>query len=216
MTTAIRAIPTHYNGWHFRSRTEARWAVFMDTLGVEYVYEPEAFELATIEETRAGPASTETVRYLPDFWLPGLDSYLEIKPTYAEAEEALIFKVSRLALATGKRCYVQWGVPTIHDPSDGTSFDDVPEWMPSGAMRYPGPYGAYLWCEALCGCIGIERGGVTGGIECVHAEENEERWLQRCKGLVDMVPMIRGIVRRDHTDALREAVRRARAERFGH
>jgi hypothetical protein len=52
----IKAIETHYAGCRFRSRLEARWAVFFDTLGIAWEYEPEGFELP------AGP-------YLPDFLL---------------------------------------------------------------------------------------------------------------------------------------------------
>lgn len=55
METAIKPIETIYNGYRFRSRLEARWAVFLDCLGVKYEYEPEGFEL---------PDGT---RYLPDF-----------------------------------------------------------------------------------------------------------------------------------------------------
>ena len=53
--SSIRPIETIYNGYRFRSRLEARWAVFFDALGVEYEYEPEGFELPN-----GG-------RYLPDF-----------------------------------------------------------------------------------------------------------------------------------------------------
>lgn len=52
---AIKAIETEYNGYKFRSRLEARWAVFFDALGVKYEYEPEGFELPSGK------------RYLPDF-----------------------------------------------------------------------------------------------------------------------------------------------------
>lgn len=45
METAIKPIETIYNGYRFRSRLEARWAVFLDSLGVKYEYEPEGFEL---------------------------------------------------------------------------------------------------------------------------------------------------------------------------
>ena len=41
----IKAIETVYKGYKFRSRLEARWAVFFDALGVEWEYEPEGFEL---------------------------------------------------------------------------------------------------------------------------------------------------------------------------
>lgn len=51
----IKPIPTYYNGYHFRSRLEARWAVFFDALGVGWEYEPEGFRLPS------GKA------YLPDF-----------------------------------------------------------------------------------------------------------------------------------------------------
>lgn len=51
------AIETRYNGYKFRSRLEARWAVFFDTLGLSWRYEPQGFEI--------GPNQ----RYLPDFYL---------------------------------------------------------------------------------------------------------------------------------------------------
>ena len=51
----IKAIETYYNGYRFRSRLEARWAVFLDALSIEYEYEPEGFELPSGK------------RYLPDF-----------------------------------------------------------------------------------------------------------------------------------------------------
>lgn len=62
----IKAIDTRYAGFEFRSRTEARWAVFFDALGVDWEYEKEGFEL---------PSG----RYLPDFWLPRLNGWIEVK-----------------------------------------------------------------------------------------------------------------------------------------
>jgi hypothetical protein len=63
----IKAIPTRYAGCHFRSRLEARWAVFFDSLGIAWEYEPQGFELVRGE------------RYLPDFWLPLIEVWLEVK-----------------------------------------------------------------------------------------------------------------------------------------
>lgn len=63
----IKPIETEYNGYRFRSRLEARWAVFFDAIHMEYVYEPEGFELSKGE------------RYLPDFYLPSIDYYVEVK-----------------------------------------------------------------------------------------------------------------------------------------
>ena len=64
----IKPIETRYKGHRFRSRLEARWAVFFDSIGIEWEYEPEGFEL---------PDGT---RYLPDFYLPRTRTYAEVKP----------------------------------------------------------------------------------------------------------------------------------------
>lgn len=71
----IKAIETIYKGFRFRSRLEARWAVFFDALGVQWDYEKEGFELG------------EAGRYLPDFWLPEQRFWIEIKAMYPPADE---------------------------------------------------------------------------------------------------------------------------------
>lgn len=63
----LQAIETIYQGYRFRSRLEARWAVFFDALGVPYQYEVEGFDL-------------DGTWYLPDFWLPKHRAWVEIKP----------------------------------------------------------------------------------------------------------------------------------------
>jgi hypothetical protein len=66
----MKIIQTKYNGYYFRSRTEARWAVFFDTVGFKYEYEPEGFVI-NIEN--------KEMPYLPDFYLDEFNLYLEIK-----------------------------------------------------------------------------------------------------------------------------------------
>lgn len=56
-TNRIKPIETYYNGYRFRSRLEARWAVFFDALGMKYEYEPQGFDLGN------------GLYYLPDFLL---------------------------------------------------------------------------------------------------------------------------------------------------
>lgn len=76
----IKAIETHFMGYKFRSRLEARWAVFFNEMGITYQYEPEGFELGG------------GLRYLPDFLLPHLDLWIEVKgdvPTLAEQEKVI-------------------------------------------------------------------------------------------------------------------------------
>ena len=41
----MRPKETKYKGYWFRSRLEARWAIFFDTLGLKWLYEPERFYL---------------------------------------------------------------------------------------------------------------------------------------------------------------------------
>ena len=48
---------TAYDGYNFRSRLEARWAVFFNECGVKWEYEPQGFDLG------------DGVSYLPDFLL---------------------------------------------------------------------------------------------------------------------------------------------------
>lgn len=67
----MKAIPTRYAGCHFRSRLEARWAVFFDTLGIAWNYESEGYEI----DNPAGG----TWQYLPDFYLPELRRWVEVK-----------------------------------------------------------------------------------------------------------------------------------------
>lgn len=67
MVTDIKPIQTEYKGYLFRSRLEARWAVFFDEMGIKYEYEPEGFEM------------DGSYKYLPDFYLPDCYTYVEIK-----------------------------------------------------------------------------------------------------------------------------------------
>lgn len=67
----IKAIETVYKGYRFRSRLEARWAVFFDEMGYDWEYESEGYELR------------DGTWYLPDFKIMKLQDkpfYFEIKP----------------------------------------------------------------------------------------------------------------------------------------
>lgn len=72
----IQAIETRYAGCRFRSRLEARWAVFFDHLGVPWEYEPQGFV------TTLGP-------YLPDFLIAG-HTYVEVKGHEAALDQFLL------------------------------------------------------------------------------------------------------------------------------
>jgi len=66
----IKAIETVYKGYRFRSRLEARWAVFFDALGIDWKYEHEGYDLG------------EMGWYLPDFEIKlanGDEWFVEVK-----------------------------------------------------------------------------------------------------------------------------------------
>lgn len=45
----LKAIKTEYKGYLFKSRLDARWAVFLDALGADWEYEPERYDLWAME-----------------------------------------------------------------------------------------------------------------------------------------------------------------------
>lgn len=92
----IKNIDTIYRDFKFRSRLEARWAVFFDELGIVWEYEKEGYDI-------------EGIRYLPDFWLPVLDCWIEVKgdtPGYLEKKKAV-----KLCLAFRKDVHIFIGEP---------------------------------------------------------------------------------------------------------
>jgi hypothetical protein len=70
----IQSITTTYAGTKFRSRAEARWAIFFDAIGLNWQYEFDGFVV------RAGA-------YLPDFWLPEIKMFFEVKGVEPTDEE---------------------------------------------------------------------------------------------------------------------------------
>lgn len=63
----INAVPTTYAGTRFQSTLEADWAATLDSLNIEWQYEPEAVQL---------PSGS---LYRPDFYLPQMTTWLEVK-----------------------------------------------------------------------------------------------------------------------------------------
>jgi hypothetical protein len=111
----IKAIETVHKGFRFRSRLEARWAVFFDNVGIRYDYEPEGFELG------------DGLRYLPDFFLPELDLWVEIKPgevpdwrklNPSDERTRPMLLASKLAEGSGKNVIILYGRPGYNGELD--------------------------------------------------------------------------------------------------
>jgi len=88
LDTSLKPIETCYRGNRFKSRLEARWAVFFDLLGLRWEYEVEGYELP------------DKVRYLPDFKLfspQGNHRWVEIKPS--DVTDDPKFKAFKTAIA---------------------------------------------------------------------------------------------------------------------
>lgn len=163
-----KAIETKYKGYRFRSRMEARWAVFFDHLGVEWQYEPEGYDLG------------EAGFYLPDFFLPSIQGglWVEIKPTKpTKAEDE---KLEALVEQTG-----YMGTFRVGDPGGNVKVaewrgDNDNAWMYElieldGCQQITSD-GPYIFCVCpLCGKIGFEFDG-RGARVCGHPDSGDKSY----------------------------------------
>lgn len=163
----LKAIPTIYKSHKFRSRIEARWAVFYDAMGIAWEYEKEGYQL---------PSGW----YLPDFWLPKQEYWIEIKGK--EPTEKEVALAQELCVATKYPVFIFYG--TIPDPEHRS---DRPRCL-SGTPKSPILCGYYLlfkkdhptpftisdhlgWCHCcLCRSSAIARHG-------------DASWACKCKGV---------------------------------
>ena len=103
----MKAIDTQYQGYNFRSRLEARWAVFFDALGLKWEYEPEGFEL------------DDGTKYLPDFKVhyPGRDEsenhhiWFEVKSSLINMSLTEWLKVLKFEKESGYGVIILDGTP---------------------------------------------------------------------------------------------------------
>ncbi|MDQ8209635.1 hypothetical protein QEH52_19100 [Coraliomargarita sp. SDUM461003] len=93
----MKAIETAYRGYRFRSRLEARWAIYFDEIGIEWEYEPEGFEF------------DNGIRYLPDFFFPQVKLWGEVKAGRFSQKE--LEKVKMLVKGTEQSCILLEGTP---------------------------------------------------------------------------------------------------------
>ena len=169
----MKAIETTYQGRRYRSRTEAKWAVFFNELMLPFEYEKEGFVIGGVP-------------YLPDFWLPTIGVWLEIKGERAEPEKVAL--VRGLANETGKAAVIWQGLPDLN--------------LTQGGSRY-----GKIWCggvgeddggeiEEVCQWVNWENGGV--GL-CLEWDSNMVIHSRDC---MKLLPLVRPHSQGDYSFAL--------------
>lgn len=143
----IEVIQTLYDGILFRSRIEARWATFYNHLGIKYEYEKEGYKI-------------NGKMYLPDFYIPHLDCFIEIKGKSPSDEEEE--KCKSLSIGTGKIVYLFAG--NIPGKDLDNCENGARAYFPEGVIDYK-----YFWCEcSVCGFYGIQFDGRSDRLPCEH------------------------------------------------
>ena len=128
----IRSIDTEYKGYLFRSRLEARWAVFFDELGVRWEYEPEGILLS------------DGSYYLPDFYLIDFHCYFEVKRRCIKGTQEGDEAIRKISNGMGSNSWA--GIIAFGDPWD----DDLTIFCQETDDGGGGPYTARV-------TIGISR-----------------------------------------------------------
>lgn len=150
----LQPIETIYKGYRFRSRLEARWAVFFDALGIVWEYEKEGYDL-------------DGLWYLPDFWLPELEYWVEVKGKLPEnygTEKDLageeIEKATRLTEQSGDMVFLLCGAMDIARPPViiGFSFNTEGE-------VYSAEHFSFARCP-VCSRAGITWAGYVRELGC--------------------------------------------------
>ena len=153
--TALRPIETVYRGYRFRSRLEARWAVFFQTLGVPWEYEPQGYKLSD------GRWS------LADFRVKLADHVLwaEVKPG-GIADDGRFYRFLEDLGDQGETWLTTRGT-WLHEIPDP---DDVAAERPHGPDGYDFRiFGDifYQFCVcSTCNAVGFEFEGRSARIEC--------------------------------------------------
>lgn len=208
----MKAIETHAYGCRFRSRLEARHAVLLTTLGVRWEYEKEGYNLG------------DGINYLPDFYLPDLRCWLEIKGDTPTQDECI--KAYRLAQMAGSDVYIFDGEikapsmpPDAVDPI-GTAayYYCAGEYLPQEHHQlaqepFYQSVRKYLWVQCpVCLQVAISFGGLASHLPCGCIHVN---FSQAAESSPYGYPFLQSILKYD-TTLLLSAYEAARSARFEH
>jgi hypothetical protein len=149
MTLTITPIETSYAGCRFRSRLEARWAVFFDAIGAGWEYEPQGFVIS------GRP-------YLPDFLLTDCGTWVEAKGNPDDLDvpllEAAAAELPQIGRRNERPTLLLLGPIPGPCPSGDWAWlgldqypadEDLSEWIVLGGQY---GFGGYRTHRSLCGC----------------------------------------------------------------
>ena len=168
----ISARPTLYRGIRFRSELEAGWARTLDHLSTEWEYERHACKLPS------------GAHYLPDFWLPAVRTFIEVKGPHGQRRH----KPHELAEEVNEDVIVLIGWPPVRKRNSPYLWEPYLNWLdPLGydtrLALCPGCSG-WQWIRAqlsrncrLCGARHTGLLAKSGEIPFYPAEADRPSWM---------------------------------------
>jgi len=161
----IKAIETIYAGIKFRSQLEAKWAMYWDQprVNVKWEYEPEGYFVGS---------GQNRYRYRPDFYLPELDLWVEIKGT---TETLDVNKLTAAVDSSGDTLPMSEETRQMFEVTDGGSALLILSSLPKIRMGQPDKVSrpAYLEVKPFTLLLDSKVGGVC------YQRINDMSWFER-------------------------------------
>ncbi|MFE6429325.1 hypothetical protein ACFVOB_28190 [Streptomyces rochei] len=169
----IEVLPTVYRDTQFRSLLEACWAATLDSFNITWEYEPTTFDLPS------------GAKYLPDFHLPEIGTWLEVKgPGVPRVEKAYELGEMLACSCAPRSCDCRWpgGEMVIigHPPTpfDPWSEDAYRHWPNGSKRKLARRHGGFVhWTSTR-----QYNSWITDCSHCRRVSWTEGLGLSRCRG----------------------------------
>lgn len=141
--------PTMYHNVQFRSRLEADFARWFDSLNIVWSYEQEGYKLSN------------GLSYLPDFYLPEQKAYFECKGVMLPEDEAKIIalgKESNLDVIMGSHIYDNKPLLSVYDSYNGYFCDKTSDVVVARCLHCKKVWMMAEWGDWTCRICGAYDG----------------------------------------------------------
>lgn len=141
MTKILKAIPTTYHGIEFRSKLEAKYAQAFDKLGIVWEYESHGFRF------------DDGTCYCPDFYMPEIDTYFEVKGVMDDASYNKICLLAKEVFERGARIVVGYSDGSIEMSENSRELSHIGICENCGKAIFWSNYGSYMcpYCDEYDG-----------------------------------------------------------------